>query len=143
MPNATDFVNARSPLGIADLGVKNTSGSPITSGMTLKFDTANPMGANQGAPGVTPTVAVADVPDGVAIENIPVGGYGRMQTADGTLVTCIALGAISVGATVGPSTTAGQITTYTAANPSLGKAVTAAVNAADPIQVLLRISKNA
>lgn len=140
---ATDFINARSTLGTSEWAAKNTSGSTITSGMTVKLDAANPMGPNQPAPGVIPTVLVADVVIAVAVENIPAGAYGRFQSIDGTLVTCIALGAIAAGATVGPCTTAGQVTTYTAANPSLGVALTAAVSAADPVQVMIQKSKNA
>lgn len=139
--SATDFLWTRFPIQGADFPVKNTSGSAITANQTVKLDTGNVIGATQPQAGVTPTVLVADFPFGVAIENIPAGGYGRVQL-EGVAV-CIALGAITAGAIVGPSTTAGQVTTYTAANPSLGQAVSAAVNAADPILVRLAPSKNA
>lgn len=140
---ATDFLNARIPLGVAEWSVKNTSGATLVSGATVKLDAANPLSATQPEVGVIGTSAVGDMPFGVLVEAIPAGGIGRCQVSGGSGVWAIALGAISAGAVVGGSATLGQITTYTAANPSLGIALTAAVNAADTILVKLEISKNA
>jgi hypothetical protein len=129
------------PIQGADISVKNTSGSALAPGQVVKLDTSNPMSATQPQPGVVLTSAVADYPYGVVVENIPVNGQGRVQIEG--QVQCIAAGAVSVGAIVGASTTAGDVTTYTAANPSLGQAVTVAVNAADPIFIRISVSKNA
>ncbi len=147
MAAATDFINGRFPLGVQDFPVKNTSGGSLAAGTTVKLDTtgANVIGGSSTAQvvAVIPTAAISDMPFGVLVETIPSNGIGRCQTVDGSAVWAIALGAISAGAQVGPSATAGQITTYTAANPSLGMALSAAVNAADPVLVKLNISKNA
>lgn len=139
---ANDFVNGRMPLSAGgDLPYKNTSGSAITAGQLLKLDTGNLMSGTQGIWGLTPTTAVADFPFGVAVDNVPVGGTGRVQVVG--VVLCIAAGAISAGAIVGPSTTAGNVTTYTAANPQFGQALSAAANAGDQIFVLIEKAKNA
>lgn len=140
---ATDFYTANIDLSFPKFPVKNTGGTAITVGQLVKLDTANPLGATQGSVGVIPTVLVADVPFGFAAENIPAGQYGGVYGVDGQAIWGIALGAIAIGAKVGPSTTAGQVTTYTAANPSIGQALTAAVNAADPILVYIAKSLNA
>lgn len=142
---ANDLNLGRIQLGVGDVSVKNTTGSAIPIWSCVKFDSANPVGgaSNNAFIGVVPTAAVTDVPFGIAVEAIPAGGYGRVQTVDGTIVPVIALGAISAGATIGPSATSGQVTTYTAADPSLGQALEAAVNAADIILCKLAISKNA
>jgi len=130
---ATDFLYPR-------FGIEK-GGSALSAGQTVKIDTGNLVSASQASVGVTPTVLVADFPFGVVAENIPAGQQGRVQLEG--VANCIALGAITAGNIVGPSTTAGKITTYTAANPSLGQALTAAANASDPVLVRLAISKNA
>lgn len=138
---ATDNVIPRLPAGIPEITVKNTSGSNLPAGSTVKIDPSNPMAASLPI-GVVGTILVADMPFGVLTQSIAAGAIGNCAVIDGTVVTCIALGAIAAGATVGPCTTLGQVTTYTAANPSLGIAVTAAANAADPISVMLAKSMN-
>jgi len=140
---ATDFIYSRfNGAGGFDRSVKNTTGSAMVPGQTVKLDTANPVSGTQGAPGVVLTAAVADFPYGVVVENIPAGGYGRVQL-EGEAI-CIAQAAIAVGAIVGAGAgVAGDVIAYTAANPSLGQAMTAAANAADPVLVRMSISKNA
>lgn len=140
--SATDFAYPRQPFAGSERAVKNTDAVALTVGMLVKLDTGNPMSATQDAPGVVRTAAVADYPYGFVIENIPVGGYGRVQR--GGECQGIAAGAIAVGAIVGASAaTAGDVTTYTAANPSAGQALTAAANAGDPIAIAFDPSKNA
>lgn len=140
--SATDFVYPRQPFHGSERAVKNTDTVPLTIGMLVKLDTGNPMSGTQPVPGAVRTSAVADYPYGFVIENIPVGGYGRVQRGGET--QAIAAGAVAVGAIVGPSAaTAGDVTTYTAASPSAGQALTAAANAGDPIAVAIDISKNA
>jgi hypothetical protein len=140
---ATDFITARQPLGTQEWTVKNTDATAFLSGHCVKLDTTNVVSATQGAPGVLRTTGITDMPFGVCIEAIPVGAYGRVQTVDGTGVWAIALGAITAGVVVGPSATAGKVTAYTATDPSLGTALTAAVNASDPVFVKINISRNA
>lgn len=141
---ATDFVTPRETFGIADAVVKNTSGTDMVVGALVKLDTGNPQSSTQAAPGVVLTSAVGDVAYGVLAENIKNGQQGRCQVVDGTIAVCIAAGVIAVGATVGPSgATSGDVTTYTAANPSVGQALTAAASLGDPIRVILAKAKNA
>jgi hypothetical protein len=140
--SATDFIWGGLPIFGADWTVKNTSGTAMTSGQTVKLDASNPLSAAQPAPGVVLTAAVTDYPLGVLIENIPVASYGRCRVEGGAVA--IAAGAISAGAIVGPSgAISGDVTTYTAGDPSLGQALSVALNAADPIAVRIAISKNA
>ena len=139
---ATDFLWTRFPISGADVPVKNTSGAAISANQLVKLDSANPASATQSAPGVVLTSAVADFPFAVAVENIPIGGQGRVQLEG--IAVCIAAGAIAAAAIVGPSAaTPGDVTTYTAANPSLGQGMTVAAALADPILVRLAPSKNA
>lgn len=141
---ATDFLYARLPLNVAEWLVKNTSGAAMVTGQLVKVDTANPMSATQPVVGVVLTSAATDMPFGFIIENIPAGGIGRCQVADGSGVSGIAAGAIAVGAIVGASAaTPGDVTTATAADPSIGQALTAAVNAGDPVLIQINKSKNA
>jgi hypothetical protein len=137
--SATDFQNARFNFQLPDFPVKNTTGSAMPSGTTVKMDASNVLSGTQQAVGVVPTAAITDVPFGIAVEAIPAGGYGRVQTIEGTAAWAIALGAVTAGAMVGGSATSGQVTTYTAGDPVLGQALTAAVSAADPILVKIAI----
>ncbi len=138
---ATDFLTPRFPITGADIPVKNTTGSSMPSGSLVKLDTANPVSATQSQIGVVLTSAVTDFAFGFLVETIPAGGTGRCQVEG--LAVGIALGAISVGAIVGPSATAGQVTTYTATDPAIGQAVTAAASAADPILIRIAPCRNA
>lgn len=137
---ASDFVWNRQPIQGADVPYKNTSGSAITAGMQLKLDTGNLMSASQGKPGMTPTTAVTDIPDGVAVENVPAGQDGRCQIEG--IAVCIAKGAVTAGTTVGPSTTAGSTSTFTSTDPSLGKAWNTTVSDGDPVLVRLNVNSN-
>lgn len=137
---ASDFNWARYPIQGADIPYKNTSGSPILAGMQLKLDATNLTGASQGKAGMIPTAAVTDVPDGVAVENVAIGGDGRVQIEG--LAVCIAKGAVTAGTTVGPSPTAGSTSTFTSTDPSLGKAWNTTVNDGDPVLVRLNVNSN-
>lgn len=138
---ATDFVWGRIPIQGADVPFINKSGSAIVAGQALKLDTGNPISGTQSQVAMVPTSAVADFADGFAVDNVAIGGQGRVQI-EGVAVA-IAAGAIAVGAIVGPSTTAGDVTTYTAANPSIGKAWSAAAAVNDPVLIRIAPSKNA
>lgn len=137
---ATDFLWSRTPVPGGEFAYKNTSGSPITVGMTLKADTGNVIGAGQPMIGMVPTAAVTDKADGVAVQNVPVGGQGTCQYLG--IAVCIAAGAISVGATVGPTATSGSIGPFTATDPSVGSALSAATTNGDPVLVRLALDNN-
>lgn len=137
---ATDFQYNREPVTGADISYKNTSGSAIVAGMSLKLDTGNLVSGTQANYGMTPTVAVTDMPDGVAVQNTPANAQGTVQILG--LAVCIATGAVSAGATVGPTATAGEIAAFTSTDPSLGKAWTAAASAGDPIMVRIHCDPN-
>ena len=138
---ATDYQVSRFPLGIAEMPVKNTSGTAFAlgsqgQGPLVKLDTANLMSGTQAAVGVVLTAAVTDIPLGVVIEDIPAGGYGRVQLLG--CAWCIAQAAITAGVLVGPGgTTSGDVIAYTAGDPYIGQALTAAATAGDPILVHL------
>ena len=132
---ATDYVSGRVTLGIQDLPYYNATGATINKGEALKLDTTNVMSGTQPLWGMTPTTGVTDKCLGFAVQNVPTGQTGTMQVAG--VAVAIAAGAITVGSTVGPSSTAGDVTAYTATDPYVGTALTAAVNAADPIFVLI------
>ena len=134
---ATDFQNARYPLGVSEFPVKNTDITAMVAGMVVKLDTVHLMSASQGQVGVLICTAVTDRPLGIVIEAIPVNGQGRLQVAGAAWA--IAAAAITAGAVVGASgATAGDVIAYTATDPYVGVALTAAVNAADPILVLIQ-----
>ena len=138
---ATDFVWTRIPVPGEEPSVKNTSGTAMTAGQCVKLDTANPLSGTQPVPGVVLTSAVTDVPFGILIDNIPAGGYGRCARSG--QIQAIAAGAIAAGAQVGPSAaTSGDVTTYTAGDPSLGQALNVTANAGDPVVIALALSKN-
>ena len=138
---ATDFQLPRFPLGISELPVKNTSGSAMNlgsqgQGLLVKLDTSNPLSATQPRICVVLTAAVTDIPLGVTIPDIPVAGQGNIQLEG--LVWCTAAAAITIGVLVGPSgSTSGDVIAYTSTDPYIGQALTAAVNAGDPILVRL------
>lgn len=139
--SATDFAYPRQPFAGSERAVKNTSGAAMVPGNLVKLDTANPMSATQGAPGAVLTNAIADYPYGVVIENIPVGGFGRVQR--GGECMALAAGAIAVGQLVGGTVAApGAATPYTAGNPSLGQALTPAANLNDPFVVAIDPNQN-
>jgi hypothetical protein len=138
---ATDFVTPRFPIQGADIPVKNTSGGALAAGALVKIDTSNPVSATQPQIGVVACSAVTDFPLGFLIEALAANAVGRVQIEG--IAQGIALGAITAGAIVGPSATAGQITTYTATDPAIGQALTAAANAADPILVRIAPCRNA
>lgn len=139
---ATDFINGSYPITGGDIPVKNTSGSALAAGATVKLDTGHLMGAAQGCVGVVAVSAVTDQPLGVLIEAVPNNGVGRCRIAGAAWA--IAEGAITAGATVGASgATAGDVTTYTATDPYLGIALTSAASAADPVLVLIGPGKTA
>lgn len=138
---ATDFVYDRYPIQGADIAYKNTSGSTISAGMLLKIDASNPISASQPNIGLTTCSAVTDFPFGFAVENVPAAGQGRCQIEG--IAIGIAAGAVTVGAIVGASATAGDVTTYTATDPAIGQAVTTTANAADPILVRIAPCRNA
>lgn len=139
---ASDFNYPTYPISGADIPYKNTSGAAITAGQLLKLDTGNLLSGSQQQVGCVLTSAVADFPLGFAVDNTPANGQGRVRL-EGVTVG-IAAGAISAGAIVGASAaTAGDVTTYTAANPAIGQALTAAASLADPILVRIAPCKNA
>ena len=133
---ATDFINGGYAIPGADIPVKNTSGGALVAGTTVKLDTGNLLSATQPAVGVTTVSAVTDKCLGVLIEAAPINGIARCRVLGG--VWAIAQAAITAGSAVGASTTAGQVIAYTATDPYLGIALTAAATAADPILVLLQ-----
>lgn len=140
--NPSDFAMGRQPFHGSELSIQNTDSVQLTPGTLVKLDTSNPMSATQPIDGMVRTAAVTDVPDAVVIENIPVGGTGRVQLAG--MVNVLAAGSISIGAILGPSgATSGTATAYTAGDPSLGKAFTPATAANQFVRCRMFISKNA
>lgn len=133
---ATDFQDARYPLGVQEFPIKNTDVVAMVPGQVVKLDTAHLMSTTQGQVGVILCTGVTDTPLGVIIEDIPVGGQGRMQVVGAAW--CIASGAITAGAVVGASSTAGDVIAYTTTDPYLGVALSTATNAADPVLVMIR-----
>jgi hypothetical protein len=134
---ATDFQTARIPLGVQEFPVKNTDAVAMVTGQVVKLDTAHLMSASQGQVGVLLCTVVTDRPLGIVIEAIPVNGQGRMQIVGAAWA--IAAAAITAGSVVGASgATAGDVIAYTATDPYIGVALTAAVNAADPVLVLIQ-----
>jgi len=129
---AATFIYARVPLQ-SDLAVKNTDVTAITQGQAVKIDASNLLSATQGHPGVV-ICTTDDVVDGVALEAIPVGGFGRIACAG--VVRCTASAAITGGAQVQASTT-GKVKTLVAAKPQVGKALEAAAADGDYVHVLL------
>jgi Uncharacterized conserved protein (DUF2190) len=138
---ATDFVWGRTPIQGADVPYLNTSGAAIAAGTALKLDTGNPISATQPQIGMIPTTAITDFVDGFAVENVPIGGQGRVQIEG--IAVGIASAAIAIGAVVGASATAGKVVAYTATDPSIGKAWSAAANANDPVLIRIAPSRNA
>lgn len=138
---ATDFQLPRFPLGIAEVPALNKSGAAMNlgsqgQGLLVKLDTTNPLSSTITGICVVLTTAVTDIPLGVTIQDIPNGGQGNVQVLG--LVWCTAAGAITIGVLVGPSgATNGNVIAYTAGDPYIGQALTAAVNAGDPILVHL------
>jgi hypothetical protein len=138
---ATDFIWARNPLPAGqDLSFYNAGGSAIAKQLCVKLDTANLMGASQGAPAVVVTAASTDFPLGVTAEQLPASGFGRVQVGGVAIVQ--ASGAITAGAVVMPAAS-GQVQTQTAGKPQLGQALNTTANAADPCAVLIHIANNA
>jgi len=137
---ATDFVWGRIPLQGADMPYKNTSGAAITAGQVLKLDATNVIGATQPQVGMVLPSATTDVPDGFAVENVPIGGQGRVQTEG--LAIGIASGAISAGASVMPAATLGQVSPWTASNAQAGKAWSTTTTAGDPILIRVNVNSN-
>lgn len=142
MSAASDLVwGSGFPITGGDVPVKNTSGGALTSGQLVKLDASNPLSASQPFMGVVATAAVTDYPFGFLVENVPTGATGRCRIEG--IAVGIALGAVTVGAVVGASATAGQVTTYTPTDPSVGQACSTTTTAADPILVRMAVSRNA
>lgn len=145
---ATDFVWASYPLPGADIPCKNTSNAVnLALGYAVQLDSTNALTvAGQVAIGVTSASAVSATVFGIAIETIPfngsvaAGSIGRIRVYG--IAQAAASAAIATGAVVGQSTTAGQLVTYTAANPQVGYACSPTANAADPFLVLLDRAAN-
>ena len=138
---ATDFVNARMNLQLPDFPFFNFTGSTIPVGTTVKVDTGHVLGATQYGVAITPTAATTDTPLGVTVNAIPNGGQGSVQTIDGTAVWGItdASGAITAGAQVMPSATAGTVKAYAATgNALVGVALSTTANTGDPILIMLQ-----
>lgn len=139
---ANDVVLARIPIQNGEIAIKNTDVSAMVPGNSVTLDTANLLSSTQPALGAKLSVG-NDIVLGVVLENIAVGGYGRVACTFAVIVPAIANAAIAAGASVGGDA-AGKIKTAAAANPSFGQALTAAAGAND--QVLVGIggpSKNA
>jgi hypothetical protein len=136
-----DFNWPRFPVGgMADIPFKNTSGTAMTPGQVLKLDTANPLSPTVMVAGMVLSAAVADIPDGVCVQNVPINGGGTVQILGLATVYADAAGATTAGALLGPSSTvAGAVVaaTATAGYGVVGKAWSATALSADPVLVRL------
>lgn len=137
---ATDFVWGRQEIPGADYPYTNQSGALISVNQCLKVDSAHAIGAGQAKIACTQTTAVTDIPMGLAVQNTPAGADGTVQIMG--VGVGLASGAITVGQTVGPAATAGQLAVFTSTDPSLGQALSATASAADPFLVLIHVDSN-
>jgi hypothetical protein len=136
-----DFVWPRIPAqGSFDIPFLNTSAAQLTPGQIVKLDTAHPLSPTQLAPGMVLSAAVTDVPDGVVVQDTPIGVTGTIQVGGFATVFQDSGGNIAAGALAGPSAAvAGAATTATATagDGVVGKAWSAGTATADPIGVRL------
>lgn len=96
------------------LGKKNTEASAtILKGMAVKFDTSVD-------DGVLKCTTTADATVGIAMEDIPAGKWGNIQTEG--LAVCLAGGTVTKGDLVGPDAASKVATIATDKKTILGRA---------------------
>lgn len=141
---ATDFVDGRINLQIADFSFFNYTGTAIAAGVVVKVDTAHVLGASQYGVAITPTTGITDTPLGITVQAFAAaaGSQGNVQTVDGTAcwTTVDASGAITANTQVMPSATAGTVKAYAsgAGNSCLGVAMSTTASTGDPILIMLQ-----
>lgn len=117
----TDFQWGRIPVQGGDVSVKNTDGTnDLKAGDLVTIDTGNLMSSTQPVPGVVRSTT-DDYTFGVAIESIPKGSIGRVQTLG--IVQVVASGAITANTTVEADAN-GQVKTCAGGKPQAGLALT-------------------
>lgn len=141
---ATDFVDGRISLQIADFSFFNYTGVAIPAGTVVKVDTAHVLGASQYGVAVTPTTATTDTPLGITVQAFAAaaGSQGNVQTVDGTACWGIAdaSGAITAGTQVMPSgSTNGAVKAYAVTgNGLVGVALSTTASTGDPVLIMLQ-----
>ncbi len=140
---ATDFVDGRLNLQIADFSCFNYTGSAIAAGVVVKVDSSHVLGASQYGVAITPTTGTTDTPFGITVQAFAAaaGSQGNVQTIDGTAAwaTTDASGAITAGTQVMPSATAGTVKAYAATgNGLVGVALSTTASTGDPILIMLQ-----